>query len=288
MARLSTESLLKLGIIDPELNGVSTCRATTGNLYPGIQSSDSRHVQFLKLNTLPSIDYGDIQAFVNMAKQLDAQEISRLGDLPISIKRSEKNYTAEDGTQLRALIYQPATPPAEGSPLVVLFHGGGFCIGIPEGEEQTARNLVNAYGATCVSCEYRLAPQFKFPHAANDAWSAVKWAAANAASLGADPAVGFIVGGTSAGGNLTVVTALLARDHNLSPPLTGLYLPVPVVCGESVLPERYRDRVMSYEQNKDAPVLPKAAIDMFIGAYAPNFDDAILCESGLLCLNTQD
>ncbi len=251
-------------------------------------ASDSHHVKFLKANTIQSIDYSDIHEFKKGAEQLDAQKIARLGESPASVKRSETHYTAEDGMQLRALIYQPVTPTAEGVPLVVLFHGGGFCIGIPEDEEETARNIVNAFGATCVSCAYRLAPRFKFPYAAKDGWSALKWAAVNAKSWGADPAVGFAVGGTSAGANLAAVTAFLARDHNLSPPLTGLYLAVPLVCGESVLPEKLRDRFMSYEQNKDALVLPRAAIDMFIRAYEPNFEDAILCEFRLLCLGMEE
>lgn len=232
----------------------------------------------MKANTIPSVDYSDIHAFARGAKQLDAQEIVRLGESPASVKRSETHYTAEDGSRLRVLILQPTTPPAAGSPLVVLFHGGGFCIGIPEGEEQTGRNMVNAFGATCILCEYRLAPRFKFPYAAKDAWAALKWAAANVESLSADPSVGFVVGGTSAGGNLAVVTALLARDHSLSPPLTGLYLAASVVCGDTVVPEEHRDRFMSYEQNKDALVLPRAAMEMFIGAYQPDFDDSVLCK----------
>lgn len=161
---------------------------------------------------------------------------------------------------MRAIVFKPSSPPTGGSPLVVLYHGGGFCIGSPEGEEQTARNLTQAFGATCVSCSYRLAPEYKFPYAPKDSWEALKWAAANAASLGADPSVGFIIGGTSAGGNLTAVLAHLARDNNLSPPLTGQYLAIPAVVPQERMPEKYKDRILSYVQNENAPVLPVSGL----------------------------
>ena len=74
-----------------------------------------------------------------------------------------------------------------------------------------------------MNVDYRLAPEAPFPAAPNDAWDALTWAAANAKEvLGADPSKGFIVCGTSAGGNLTDVVAHLARDEKLNPPLTGL------------------------------------------------------------------
>jgi len=50
-----------------------------------------------------------------------------------------------------------------------------------------------------VCVDYRLAPEYPFPIGALDAYSVLKWCALNAASLGADPEQGLIVGGVSAG-----------------------------------------------------------------------------------------
>lgn len=202
-----------------------------------------------------------------------------LGDPPPDIKQYEDHYTTRDGTKMRVKVYQPTEPPNRGSPLIVMYHGGGFCIGNPEGEEQTCRNMVQAFGAVCVSASYRLAPDHQFPAAPNDSWDALKWAAANAKSLQADTSQGFIIGGTSAGGNITAVLAHLARDEGLSPPLTGQYLAIPAVGGGKWVPEKYRDRFLSYEQNKDVPVLPVAAVDMFMKGYQPDEDDHVLCKS---------
>lgn len=201
--------------------------------------------------------------------------MAALGAPPQEIKQSELHYTTEDGTKMRATLYQPTNPPKNGSPLIVMFHGGGFCLGAPEGEEQTCRNFVQAFGATCISGSYRLAPEFKFPTSPKDAWECLKWAAANAKSWGADPTAGFVVGGTSAGGNISAVLAHVARDEKLSPPLTGQYLAIPAVLPSERVPEKYKPYFLSYEQNRNAPVLPVAAIDMFMSGYQPDDDDGV-------------
>jgi acetyl esterase len=76
-----------------------------------------------------------------------------------------------------------------------------------------------------ISVDYRLAPEHKFPAAADDAITATKWVAANAEQLGID-AAHLLVGGDSAGGNLAAVVALAARDGD-GPKLAGQVLIYP-------------------------------------------------------------
>lgn len=83
------------------------------------------------------------------------------------------------------------------------------------------------------------------------------------------------MGGTSAGGNISAVLAHVARDENLSPPLTGQYLAIPAVLPQAKIPEKYKQYMHSYEQNENAPVLPRAAVDMFMRGYQPDDDDDI-------------
>ena len=96
--------------------------------------------------------------------------------------------------------------PSEGGhfPLLVWYHGGGWVIGDLDMTDGSCRRL--AVGAQCVvaSVDYRLAPEHKFPAAAEDCYAATAWLAKNAASINADGSR-VAVGGASAGGNLAAV-----------------------------------------------------------------------------------
>jgi acetyl esterase/lipase len=94
-------------------------------------------------------------------------------------------------------------------------------------------------------------------------------AAENASALGADPSKGFLVGGTSAGGNIAAAISHLARDEKLSPPLTGCHLMIPAVCNIDALPEKYKKDQHSWEQNKNAAILGRKACDLFWDCYVP-------------------
>ena len=73
---------------------------------------------------------------------------------------------------------------------------------------------------------YRLAPNNKYPAAHHDAYAAVRWVAANAASFGGD-ARKLAVGGDSAGGNLSIAAAMQARDQG-GPHINFMLLIYPV------------------------------------------------------------
>ncbi|KIM92617.1 hypothetical protein OIDMADRAFT_46618 [Oidiodendron maius Zn] len=183
---------------------------------------------------------------------------------------SDRQILVRDGSRIRIRVFRPTESPGSGSPLIVLIHGGSFCVGSLESETPRCRSFVQAFGAVCVSVGYRLAPEHPFPTAPNDCWDALRWVAANATALGATPSRGFIVGGTSAGANLATVLAHLARDERLSPPLTGQYLCVPSVLPPTVVPQKWKAQYLSYEQHKNAPILPRTALEMFANSYKPN------------------
>lgn len=224
------------------------------------------------------MSYDSLDDIRKLTGQRNIDAIVALGPPPPEIEQTELQYPAVDGRKLLAKLYKPTTklPLRGGSPLIVMYHGGGFCVGHPDSQEQDCRNFVQAFGAVCLSVSYGLAPEFPFPYAVKDSWEALKWAAVNARSWGADLFAGFIVGGVSAGGNIAAVLAHLAREEKLSPPLTGQYLCIPTLLPPAVVPDKYKEYYLSYEQNKDAPVVSVAALDMFMRVYKPDDNDSIL------------
>jgi acetyl esterase len=128
-------------------------------------------------------------------------------------------------------------------PVLVFFHGGGWVICNLETHDGLCRQLANAVGCMVVSVDYRLAPEHRFPAAAEDAYAATRWVADNAAAIGADPAR-VAVGGDSAGGNLTAVTALMARDRG-GPGLVFQLIVYPVTDAPGGTPS-YRENAEGY------------------------------------------
>ncbi len=131
---------------------------------------------------------------------------------------------ARDGTALPAALYAPALMAGGKLPALVFFHGGGFVVGSVATHDILCRRLAEAAGCAVVSVDYRLAPEHRFPTAANDAWDALQWLAANGQSLGIDT-TRLAVGGDSAGGTLAAVCAVMARDAALPLALQLLFYP---------------------------------------------------------------
>jgi acetyl esterase len=128
---------------------------------------------------------------------------------------------ARDGYAIPARLYAPSRGKL---PLLVYFHGGGFVIGSIASHDILCRELSRLAGCAVVSVEYRLAPEYRFPTAFDDAWDAFHWLAANGPTLGVDSSR-LAVGGDSAGGTLAAVCAIMARDAGIPLRLQLLFYP---------------------------------------------------------------
>jgi cation diffusion facilitator CzcD-associated flavoprotein CzcO/acetyl esterase/lipase len=161
------------------------------------------------------------------------------------------------------LEYRLYRPPAEGPhPLITYFHGGGWVLGSQDSDDPLCRDLCLRTGSVVISVNYRHAPEHRFPAAADDAFAAVQWIAANAAGLGGIPGQ-LTVAGWSAGGSLAAITCQLARDAG-SPDIASQLLLTPVTdCGFGW---------PSYSSNGEGFVLTAALMRWFWDHYADEAD----------------
>jgi acetyl esterase len=173
-------------------------------------------------------------------------QLARVEDLAIR---------ARDGHALPLRLYAPSD---ERLPALLYFHGGGFTVGSIATHDTLCRVLSQRAGCAVLSLDYRLAPEHKFPTAANDAWDALAFVAGQGAgnAWGID-ASRLAVGGDSAGGTLAAMCAILARDAGLGLALQMLFYP-----GTTAHQDTPSHRLLA-----DAPVLPQSLISYFFGQY---------------------
>jgi acetyl esterase len=129
---------------------------------------------------------------------------------PEAVAKVENRTIPGPAGPIAVRVYKPqGRAPFPG---LVFFHGGGFVLCNLDTHDGLCRSLANAAGCAVVSVDYRLAPEHPYPAAPEDCYAATQWVAKNGSELGID-VTRLAIGGDSAGGNLTAVTALLARDR---------------------------------------------------------------------------
>jgi acetyl esterase len=161
-----------------------------------------------------------------------------------------------EGVDVPVRIYRPSGAADTSLGILVWYHGGGFVIGDLDTADATARDLATGAGCVVVSVEYRLAPEHRFPCAADDCWAVLRWVADNASELGGDSGR-LAVGGDSAGGNLAAVVAVRARDEGLRLRHQLLVYPVTDLAGT------FASRV----DNGEGYFLTKESMDWFEDCY---------------------
>ena len=154
---------------------------------------------------------------------------------------------------IKARLYDNRPNRAEG-PVMVFYHGGGFVIGDVETHEPYCAEAARQLDMPVISIDYRLAPEHPFPAAPEDCEAATRWIAENI------PCTGLILSGDSAGGNLTVVTAMALRDKPAAKPVIAQYAIYPAVAEHEPWP--------SYQAFKQGYLLTEDSMDFFMSSYA--------------------
>lgn len=144
----------------------------------------------------------------------------------------QETITGVDGNDITVFVHRPddAVGPM---PCVVHTHGGGMAILSATGESYVKwRDDLAATGMVVVGVEFRnaagrLGPH-PFPAGLNDCASAAQWVIANRETLGVSKV---IISGESGGGNLSIATALKAKQDGWIDEIAGVYAQCPYISG---------------------------------------------------------
>ncbi|OSD03127.1 hypothetical protein PYCCODRAFT_1366208 [Trametes coccinea BRFM310] len=184
-------------------------------------------------------------------------KVGNIKDYPLS-KCSVRVFTPE------------GEPPADGWPVFIFFHGGGWTLGTINTENSFSTNMCNRARCVVVSVDYRLGPEEPYPAAVEDAVEALQWVYNQGkAELGINPAR-IAVGGSSSGGNLAAI--LTHKAALLEPPIPLVFqlLVVPVVDNTASAAD---DRYPSWKDNANTVSLVPAKMIWFRNNYSPNKED---------------
>jgi acetyl esterase len=195
------------------------------------------------------------EMYKGMATMLDPQ------DVPIG-KVEDRKIPGPAG-EIPIRLYTPVGAGATALPAVMFFHGGGFVIGDLQTHDALCRQIANGAKARVVAVDYRLAPEHKFPSAADDCFAALKWVAAHASAIGVD-ANRIAVCGDSAGGNLSAVVCQLAKTAG------GPHIVYQVLMYPTTIAHAKTGSMKDFEKGY---FLEREAMDWFFDAYVPKGHD---------------
>ena len=197
---------------------------------PYVRPDTAAFLQFLnaqpgpKMQEVPVADARQMMQMMRHVADAEVGELARLENLSIP---------SGHGHDIPARLYDPRAERDPGL-VMVFYHGGGFVIGDLETHEPYCAEAARILDMPVISIDYRLAPEHRFPAAAEDCEAATRWIADNI------PCTGLILSGDSAGGNLTIVTAMALRDDPASKPVVAQH-PIYPATSISIDWQSYRD-----------------------------------------------
>lgn len=140
-----------------------------------------------------------------------------------------------------------ATKASKSLPVILFFHGGGYCIGSAQTHRDLVSRLCTASGARALSVDYRLAPENPFPAAVDDGVAAYRWLRSQGI-----PARSIVIAGDSAGGGLALATLLALKE-------AGDELPAGGVCMSPVTDHAKEGESMRTKVDLDPMVHPTSS-----------------------------
>lgn len=139
-----------------------------------------------------------------------------------TMARTSEHLVPTSTGPLRVRLYDPGLPSP--APTLIYLHGGGFILFSIDTHDRLMREYAAAGQFAVLGVDYPLSPEARYPTALNQIVELVDWLHDRGAEvLGVDPQR-LAIGGDSAGGNLSLATALWLRDRGSGDRLKGLLL----------------------------------------------------------------
>src|SRR5579884_3739139 len=102
-----------------------------------------------------------------------------------AVAHQEDRRIPGPGGDIPIRVYRPHQ---ETGAVLVYFHGGGWVLGNLNTHNNQCRSVAKAARCVVIAVDYRVAPEHRFPAAAEDAYAAANWVAAHARELDVDAA----------------------------------------------------------------------------------------------------
>ena len=145
-------------------------------------------------------------------------DMAAMMDLPVGDLGAVRDVAMPGPGGDIALRLFDARAARDPGPVIVFFHGGGFCLGSIDSHAGFCGEMARVLDLPVVSVDYRLAPEHPWPAGVDDGEAAARWIAENGAAFGR-AFTGIILCGDSAGADLCLVTAVALRDRPAVLPL---------------------------------------------------------------------
>lgn len=149
---------------------------------------------------------------------------------------------------------QSHSPQSPRGTVLLYLHGGAYLIGGPNTHRAICAHLAKRGQMAVCALDYRLAPEHQYPAARDDALAAFQ----ALLELGYTPEQ-IVIGGDSAGGNLSLITSLRLRD-------LGLPQPAALVCFSPVTDFT---GAQLHEPPAGDPLIQRAWVEQALALYCP-------------------
>lgn len=110
---------------------------------------------------------------------------------------------------VRVRLHIPVVNGAK--PALIYLHGGGWTLFSIDTHDRVMREYADRAGVVVVGVDYALAPEHPFPTALEQVVAVARWLRGGGAGAAVDQ-TRIAIGGDSAGGNISVATAVMLRD----------------------------------------------------------------------------